>query len=94
MKNSLATVICLVLALALASAFFTLAIPWLRCIHSITIQNGVVEIETSPDGRLANPYRDTMFVSLKTVVILGIEVAVISGGVVGMLYWVFRRDSG
>ncbi len=57
------TIVCSVVIVVLALAVLAASSPWLRRIHSVRAQNGIVVIETSPDGRLSNPYRTELFVS-------------------------------
>jgi hypothetical protein len=50
-------------------ATVVLSKSWLRRIHSITIQNRNVLIETSPDGRLANPYRNMTSIPMSYAIV-------------------------
>src|SRR5687768_18377024 len=53
----------------LSAGSFAAASPWLLRIHSLSFNDGRIVIETSPSGRLADPYRDEHSISLPTAAI-------------------------
>jgi hypothetical protein len=68
---------------------------WLRRVRSVAIEGGAVVVETSSDGRLANPYRENYYIPLAIAAPLGFVVVVIVAAAftaIGVaLVWVFSK---
>ena len=61
--------------------------PWLRRIHSVQVEGGVIVLEESPDGRLANPYRTYTKVSIPMAISIGAMFLALIVAVVALLSW-------
>ena len=81
--------------LIVVSASIFLSAPWFRRIHSVSIYGSSIMVETSPDGRLANPDRTTFEVPMwvaGATVLVGIAIlAIVVGGFWSVLF--NRSDS-
>jgi hypothetical protein len=61
--------ILLIVAGLLIASSLAVASPWLRRIHSLSVEGGNIVVETSPSGRLADPYRDSFGLSIPTAIV-------------------------
>jgi hypothetical protein len=73
-------VVILVAAVLLVVGAAIVVSPWVKRVHSVAIEDGQIVLETSPDGRLANPNRTHFAVSLSSAAILGAVVMLLLGG--------------
>ena len=65
--------------------------PRIRRVHSVTLENGAVVVETSSDGRPANPYRTHTYIPLARSVIHVSAALLVLIAVAAAVFWGFAR---
>src|SRR5688572_28215776 len=83
--RALFAVVAIIAAISLLAAAAIAAAPWIRCVHSVTVEGRLIIFETSSDGSPANPSRTHTGISFVNVAILASAAALLLLGVAMVL---------